>query len=228
MATEYQFEDRSQSSQSDELSLGMDEHTEILTGMMNMSKRDEQNCLKGNESSVSVNRNISPKVKHNDHFELLSAYIDGEVTAAERKQVEELLAEDIATRKLYQRLFSLRSGLRTLPIPQEQPVEDTVKQVLKRVNRPYRRAMVFGGTAIAACVVGTISGLFISGSRITQMAEGDSTQTISEVAVSPSENSLQVAINVPVFPIPKAANNLSEESSPGLESQDWDIDSEFN
>ena len=51
MATEYQFEDRSQSSQSDELSLGMDEHTEILTGMMNMSKRDEQNCLKGNESS---------------------------------------------------------------------------------------------------------------------------------------------------------------------------------
>jgi hypothetical protein len=38
---------------------------------------------------------------HGDRFELLSAYIDGEVTAAERKQVEEWLATDPTVQQLH-------------------------------------------------------------------------------------------------------------------------------
>ncbi|MEM7553286.1 MAG: transcriptional regulator [Cyanobacteria bacterium P01_A01_bin.84] len=229
MATEYQFEDHSQSSQSDRLFPGMNEHTDVSTGAMDMLKRDKQNCHRGDETVVSANSKNSKGVAQSDRFELLSAYLDGEVTAVQRKQVEEWLANDAATKKLYHRLFSLRRGLRTLPVPQQQPVENTVEQVLKRVNRPYKRAFMIGGTAIAACLIGAFGGLFSGESGIIQFAQQKSTQTTSEVASSSSDTSLQVALNQPVFPIPKAAeNSQTEESSQNLDPQDWDIDSEFN
>ncbi|NJR67389.1 MAG: transcriptional regulator [Synechococcales cyanobacterium CRU_2_2] len=97
-----------------------------------------------------------------DQFELLSAYLDGEVTAAERRQVEELLSHDEKSQQLYARLLHLRDGFQGLPLTASQPVDDTVAQVMSRLeqHRPARRAWILGGGAIAAAAVAAMTGLF--------------------------------------------------------------------
>jgi len=97
-----------------------------------------------------------------DQFELLSAYLDGEVTAAERRTVEELLSSDEQTKQLYSRLLKLRGGFQGLPLAAAQPVDATVDQVMKRLDRPRvsRRVWVVGAGAIAATAIGAFTGLF--------------------------------------------------------------------
>ncbi|MEM9906299.1 MAG: Fis family transcriptional regulator [Cyanobacteria bacterium P01_D01_bin.44] len=51
-----------------------------------------------------------------DRFELLSAYLDGEVTPGERRQVARWLSEDSRAQALYHRLLSLRQAMRAMPI----------------------------------------------------------------------------------------------------------------
>lgn len=135
-----------------------------------------------------------------DRFELLSAYLDGEVTAAERRQVEEWLATDPAVQGLYARLLKLRQGLRTLPVPPEgQPVEQTLKQVYARIDRRSHRAVVWGGAVIAALFVGALSSVLPSRQFIApQFAQ------LPEQATASAET-LMVAVNTPVVEIPKAA-----------------------
>lgn len=84
MTTDSHFNDHSQLQFNLDLPDGEAEHTNELTGAIDMVKRDR--------------------------FELLSAYLDGELTAAERRQVEELLANDQAVKCLYVRLLKLRQG----------------------------------------------------------------------------------------------------------------------
>ena len=193
MTTEYQFEDRSNSPQSQRLSEGMEKYTNQSTGAMDILKRDR--------------------------FELLSAYLDGEVTAAERRQIEQWLDNDPEVQRLYVRLLKLRQSLRTLPVPQQQPVEDTIKQVTKRLSRRYRQAIVCGGAAIAACAIGAMSSLFSGGEpAITQLAIREPQQQPSYS----SNSSLMVAINSPVFPIPKT-EFAPDEAVRDMEVQDWDI-----
>ncbi|MFM8202724.1 MAG: anti-sigma factor family protein, partial [Dolichospermum sp.] len=49
-----------------------------------------------------------------EYFELLSAYLDGEVTATERRQVEQWLSTDASVKCLYKRLLNLRQGLQNI------------------------------------------------------------------------------------------------------------------
>jgi anti-sigma factor RsiW len=109
-----------------------------------------------------------------DQFELLSAYLDGEVSAAERRQVEELLTHDEKSKQLYARLLQLRDGFQALPLTASQPVEETVAQVMSRLDQPRpvpRSAWVLGGGAIAAATVAAMSGLF-GPSPVGQFARG--------------------------------------------------------
>ena len=132
-----------------------------------------------------------------DRFELLSAYLDGEVTAAQRQQVEDWLGNDPEVQSLYARLLKLRQGLRSLPVPPaEQPVEQTIEQVFGRLNRRPRLAVVWGGAAIAALFIGALSSdrQFIS----PQLAQSPAP------ALAPVEP-LMVALNTPVVKIPTAA-----------------------
>ncbi|MBA2748353.1 MAG: zf-HC2 domain-containing protein, partial [Tatlockia sp.] len=76
-----------------------------------------------------------------DFFELLSAYLDGEVTSTEKRQVEERLNNDAETQKLYARLLALRQNFQTLPVPPaSQSVEQTIQQVFGKIEkrRQYR------------------------------------------------------------------------------------------
>lgn len=184
MTTDSPFHDRSPLQPPGDLSAGMDQHTNESTGNMDMVKRDR--------------------------FELLSAYLDGEVTAKERRQVEEWLDNDASVQRLYARLLKLRQGVRTLPVPapKESP-EVTAQKVFTRLRRRSRLAWTFGGAAVAACVISVVSGLLPgSESRTPQVAqkppvelENAPTAKTSAATASP----LMVAINNPVIEIPKAA-----------------------
>ncbi|RUR85786.1 anti-sigma factor family protein [Chlorogloeopsis fritschii PCC 9212] len=184
MTTDYHFNDHS-CLQFNDLSGKKEEHTNDSTGAIDMVKRDR--------------------------FELLSAYLDGEVTAAERKQVEQLLANDPDVQRLYARLLKLRQGLRTMPLPQsQQPLEKTVQQVMSRLHRRERLAWAWGGAAIAATIIGAVSSL-LPGSELTapQLAikpSAEQTQPKTESVTAP----LMLAINNPIMAIPKAAEASPE------------------
>lgn len=65
--------------------------------------------------------------------ELLSAYLDGEVTAAERAQVEQMLASDPEARAALQELRALSAALQSLP--KLSVGEDLSERVLRRAER---------------------------------------------------------------------------------------------
>ena len=135
-----------------------------------------------------------------DRFELLSAYLDGEVTAAERRQVELWLATDPEVQRLYGRLLSLRQGLQTMPVPlAQQPAEQTAQQVFARLHR-QRRAVVSGGMAIAAVLIGALPSILLR-QPVNQIAQGPQPITRSET--------LMVALNTPVVEIPRVPASAS-------------------
>lgn len=204
MTTDSQFYDRSPLQLPQDLSDGMAKHTNESTGLMDMVKRDR--------------------------FELLSAYLDGEVTALERKQVEEWLANDASVQCLYARLLKLRQGLRTLPVPTaQQSPEATVQQVLTRLRRRSRLNWMVGGAAIAACVIGAVSGIVSGGSSPRQLAqrpelEPIQTSSASMVPLSP----LMVGLNNPVIEIPKAAVASPENPIYPVQPQRHDSKQDIN
>ncbi|MEH1818492.1 MAG: transcriptional regulator [Nostoc sp.] len=204
MTTDSQFYDRSPLQLPQNLSDGMANHTNESTGLMDMVKRDR--------------------------FELLSAYLDGEVTATERKQVEEWLANDASVQCLYARLLKLRQGLRTLPVPTaQQSPEVTVQQVLTRLHRCSRLNWMVGGAAVAACAIGIVSGFVGGGSRMPQLAQRPETepiQTSSASIVPPSP--LMVGLNNPVIEIPKAAVASPENSIHQVQPQGHDPKQDIN
>lgn len=138
-----------------------------------------------------------------DRFELLSAYLDGEVTADERRQVEHWLATDPKVQRLHTRLLTLRQGLRTLSVPpSEQPVEQVAVQVMSRLERRPKRNLVWGGVAIAALFVGAVMGTFSKGHIATP----------GLVSNAVPNDGLMIALDRPVIEIPKAASEQEQPS----------------
>ena len=69
------------------------------------------------ESSTDIkSTELVLDVTMRDRFELLSAYLDGEVTPHERRQVARWLSEDSGAQALYHRLLVLRQAMRSMPI----------------------------------------------------------------------------------------------------------------
>jgi hypothetical protein len=135
-----------------------------------------------------------------DRFELLSAYLDGEVTADEKRQIEALLATDPAMQRLHARLLKLRHNFRSLPTPPvEQPVEQTVQQVFARLERRPQRALAWGGLAIAALFVGAVVGIMPRNDFLPSIAHAPQSEE------SVSSQGLMIALDRPVIEIPKAA-----------------------
>ena len=94
-----------------------------------------------------------------ERFELLSAYLDGETTAAERQQVQQWLDTDPEVQRLYRRLLALRQMMQAMPEPAaERSPEELVAGVFATVERRQRRRhLAWGGSAIAALVVGAVA-----------------------------------------------------------------------
>ncbi|NET37543.1 MAG: transcriptional regulator [Cyanothece sp. SIO1E1] len=159
-----------------------------------------------------------------DRFELLSAYLDGEVTADERRQVEGWLANDPVVQRLYERLLLIRRGLQTMPIPTPQrPVEETVQQVVDRLDRRHQLKLVWGGGAIAALLIAAFSGALPTRLGFPQfnLARPNSGST-SEPLGSPEfelsdslPDALKIDLDRPVISIPKAP-----VADPGFSTED--------
>jgi anti-sigma factor RsiW len=75
-------------------------------------------------------------VSHEADQELLSAYLDGELTAEEQARVERLLAENAAYRQLHDELRALRTNFEVLP--RYALSKDLSGQVLRRAEHGWR------------------------------------------------------------------------------------------
>lgn len=113
------------------------------------------------------------KVREEERFELLSAYIDGEVTPAERQQVQQWLDTDPKFHKLYLNLLKLQNRVQNIPVP---PSEKSAKQlsegVFQEIDRRKLRSqmVVWGGGAIAAALVAAFGSLLGNNSPAPQLA----------------------------------------------------------
>jgi anti-sigma factor RsiW len=136
-----------------------------------------------------------------DRFELLSAYLDGEVTSDERHQVEDWLAHDPQMQRLYQRLLSLRQGFGALPTPPaDYSADQLVAGVFQSLERRQRRRWSWGGAAIAATVVGVVSSL-VPG-LWTPSPQFGSRSTPEPVALDIPNDALMIALDQPIVDIP--------------------------
>lgn len=147
-----------------------------------------------------------------ERFELLSAYLDGEVTAAERKQVEAWLATDVTVQQLHARLLKLRQGFHALPVPAStQPVEATVEKVLARLDRRPKLSLIWGGSAKGFAVPIGIAALFVGAMTIFSPFRAPVPQVATQQPANqqPQESleseGLLVALDRPVLSIPKTA-----------------------
>ncbi len=131
-------------------------------------------------------------------FELVSAYIDGEATQSERRQVQEWLDRDPEVKRLYLNLIKLRESVQVMPVPAPvQPVQETVQNLFRRLDRQRQRRVLWGGVAIAALVLAGLSSLiFRDRTYSPQMA------TVPAETQTPSER-LMIALNGPVVEIPE-------------------------
>lgn len=163
-----------------------------------------------------------------DRFELLSAYLDGEVTAAERREVEAWLASDATAAQLHTRLLKLRRGFQALPTPApSQPVEMAITQVFKKIDQRPRLTVLLGGAGAAAAAVlvaavyGVVPGLMPGFSPSAQVATAPSAKTAAPAAVAPGEG-LLVALDEPVLIISKTAvaDDTSSTNSPAVRNAD--------
>ncbi len=159
-----------------------------------------------------------------DRFELLSAYIDGEVTAAERREVEELLTNDATTKRLYSRLMMMQRSFQSIPVPtSEQSAQELAAKVLQRVERKSKRNLIWGGGAIAALLIATVAG--VAGGRQSfapQFARSPVPAESDGLIVALNEplveivnpNDLMLGVNAPIMDIPKAAVASPHKSLP--------------
>jgi len=165
------------------------------------------NALDPNNLPSEAGRSSAMNTMPRDRFELLSAYLDGEVSAADRKQVEEWLAHDPTVQRLHARLLKLRQGLQTMPIPSaSQAVEQTVDQVFARVDRRPKRALLLGGAAIAAVFLGAIGSLILGNRTLApQFAQAPPQTQIKPTQPDPAAEPLLVALDKPLVALPKTA-----------------------
>lgn len=137
---------------------------------------------------------------NNPQFELLSAYLDHEVSVDERKQVEQWLADDPEFYRLYQQLSQLQRSCQALPspVPSKPEVEDTVEKVLARIDArrtfPWRSTIAAAAIAAAA---GAIAGLW-SGGPATQFANTAEEQPDASVVASFDTPPLPVEASLPL------------------------------
>ena len=163
------------------------------------------NTPNDNHQPTPMNGQNSSNLIQRDRFELLSAYLDGEVTATERKQVEAWLASDIAVQRLHSRLLKLRHGLQNMPVPvSPQATEQTVHDVLHRIDRQPKLSLVWGGAAIAALFIGALVSSILPTSQtpVPQIAKGSQQPGIESPQTNANE-ALLVALDKPLVEIPK-------------------------
>jgi anti-sigma factor RsiW len=167
-----------------------------------------------------------------EKFELLSAYLDGEVSLDERKQVEAWLASDAQFQHTYQQMLSLQGSLRSMPaVTPSMPTEELIGEVMQRLDRkPKLWAWGGLGAAIATIFIGAMSGLLTGNQSGTlQMAQQPKPQlteipqsALPTVAMRTGESinpkALMIVLErppvaIPVVPASNRSNPLDDDAT---------------
>jgi anti-sigma factor RsiW len=144
------------------------------------------------EISPEINSEINPENDRDwENFMLLSAYLDGEVSIQEAKQVESLRRQDPSFERLYQAQCQLRQTLVQMPVPISIDPEILIERVLAKVKikRKRRNLGLVAAAAIAALFSGTIA-LINFAPREWSIVEFD----------NPDDESLVLAMEYPILP----------------------------
>ncbi len=136
-----------------------------------------------------------------ERFELLSAYLDGEVTASERKQVEAWLATDNAFQQQYRQMQNLHQAFPRITVPSSQSVETLANGVFGQIDQKRNQRLAWiGGGAIAATLLAAATGLGgLFGDR-------PQLQFASNKANTPA--ALMVALNDPILAMPVKGQSI--------------------
>jgi len=150
-----------------------------------------------------------------DAFELLSAYIDGELSPTERTEVQGWLDQDPKIKNLYTQLLTLQGSMQvSIAPPSSKSVAEITTGVFQLIERRRQRRFIFAGSAIAASMlataIGLIPGLTSSELRIAELENSEN--LVSETMM------LAVAVNKPAINIPKAVNGYKIESPKLIEN----------
>ena len=134
-----------------------------------------------------------------DRFELLSAYIDGELSALDKNRVQAWLDKDPQFRQLHRRLLALQGQIQHSPAPSEdKSTAEITAGVFESIGRQSsRRKSLWIGSAIAASLL-TVVSLIAGNSSQLKMAGGDRPSEENSTSVM-----LAVALNKPAIDIPK-------------------------
>ncbi|OIP70718.1 MAG: hypothetical protein AUK48_13420 [Oscillatoriales cyanobacterium CG2_30_44_21] len=143
-----------------------------------------------------------------ERFELLSAYIDGEVTEQEEQLVEKWLSDDVNLRRLYQQQLKLRQLLIELPVPVaanssvKTETEVMVSRVFAEIDRRSQRRKwkIAGIGLVAATVVGIFGSIFTINSSPQFSPVANNIRPTAPVAEEP----VLIAMEEPLVPLPKS------------------------
>ena len=146
-----------------------------------------------------------------ERFELLSAYIDGEVTNTEEQMVEQWLSDDVDFRRLYHQQIKLRQLLVDLPVPvaANSSIKAETNVIIDRVfaeidKRSQRRKWKLAGFGVSvAAVVGILGSMFTfnSSPQFSPVAN-----SIKNPAITIEEPVL-IAMEEPLVPVPKSMSD---------------------
>ncbi|MGB6013969.1 MAG: zf-HC2 domain-containing protein [Nodosilinea sp.] len=149
-----------------------------------------------------------------DRFELLSAYLDGEVSPEERQQVLRWIQYDDGTRSLYHRLLALRQGMRSQTTAPDCSADATLVGVFHCLNHRLKLVTMASAGVAAIGVINLLSGAGV-GTPSWRMA------TVAQ------PEALEIVLDKPAFPIPEASAALSTDFTSPLEAGGLPIDSEL-
>jgi len=127
-----------------------------------------------------------------ERFELLSAYLDHEVSSAEKIQVEQWLQDDPNYRIQYQQLLKVKRLLLDLPTPESIKTEYLVDQVISKINRRSQRKLALGA-ALVAMVVATFGSIALNSPR----------WKVADESLH-KEEQLILAMEEPIIPMPQS------------------------
>ncbi|MEM7595311.1 MAG: zf-HC2 domain-containing protein [Cyanobacteria bacterium P01_A01_bin.83] len=143
-----------------------------------------------------------------DCFELLSSYIDGELSAAEKKQVQQWLDQDPQIKQLYTQLLKLQSNMqRSMATTCDKSTAQITAGVFQSIDHHHRqRKLIWCGSAIAATIMATLTGIIPGFNPLKlQIANQSRTQEAAPTVM------LAVAVDKPAINIPKGISGYDIE-----------------
>ena len=109
------------------------------------------------KTSDIINELITMDMYNRDRFELLNAYLDGEVTAAERRQIDGWLTTDSEVQCLYARALKLRQKWQMMSPLAQQPTASEIKQTFVCRKTKPKKAVLWETILLTAVVLTALS-----------------------------------------------------------------------